>query len=234
MYRRDVGNLMSAREKPAVLTTDEPASPEHEQAGASRRLWLIVAAFVAGLAIASVLLIWWMQPDTPGDSSAEAGFARDMSIHHTQAVEMALAIRDRTQDEILRVIATDIMLTQQAQIGRIQGWLDLWDLRATGVDPAMAWMGEPTEGLMPGMATPQQIADLSTLPVADAEVQFLQLMIAHHTGGIAMAEAIIARSDQEDVVRLASAIAAGQQIEIDAMTEMLTARGESVSPMPGH
>src|ERR671921_780680 len=93
----------------------------------------------------------------PSDSSPEAGFARDMMVHHAQAVEMAEIVRDKTESEEIRTLATDIALTQQAQIGMMQGWLDVWGLSPTGTEPAMSWMGHPTEGPMPGMATPEEI-----------------------------------------------------------------------------
>ncbi|MGV9241012.1 DUF305 domain-containing protein, partial [Streptomyces nigra] len=44
----------------------------------------------------------------PGADSADAGFARDMSVHHQQAVEMAYVVRDRTDDEDVRRLAYDI------------------------------------------------------------------------------------------------------------------------------
>jgi hypothetical protein len=53
----------------------------------------------------------------PSDTSAEVGFARDMSVHHGQAVEMAFIIRDRTDDPDIRLLAYDIINTQRAQIG---------------------------------------------------------------------------------------------------------------------
>ena len=56
----------------------------------------------------------------PGDGSPEAGFARDMIVHHAQAVEMAEIVRDRTESEQIEILATDIVLTQQAQIVMIQ------------------------------------------------------------------------------------------------------------------
>ena len=56
------------------------------------------------------------------------GFARDMMVHHAQAVEMAEIVRDKTENENVRILATDIALTQQAQIGQMQGWLAVWEL----------------------------------------------------------------------------------------------------------
>jgi len=195
----------------------------------------------------------------PGDASVEAGFARDMSVHHAQAVAMAEAIRDRTTDPELKLLATDIALGQQGQIGRMSGWLDEWGLNQTSTAPPMAWirsdnllsgttdstsgtgmdgmsgmgtdsstdstMAMSADGRMPGMATRPQVSALSTLPIADAEVSFLQLMIAHHRAGVDMAQAALARTARPDVVRLATSIVNGQQAEITLMTDMLAKRG---------
>ena len=59
----------------------------------------------------------------PGNDSAEAGFARDMIVHHAQAVQMAEIVRDKTNSDDMRLLAADISLTQQGQIGIMQGWL---------------------------------------------------------------------------------------------------------------
>jgi uncharacterized protein (DUF305 family) len=50
-------------------------------------------------------------------------------------------------------------------------------------------------------------------------------MIAHHTAGVVMAQAVLARTDRPDVVRLATSIVNGQQAEITVMTDMLAKRG---------
>jgi uncharacterized protein (DUF305 family) len=118
-----------------------------------------VSMLAAGVALA---LLFASQP--PSNDSAEAGFARDMIVHHAQAVQMAEIVRDKTKSDSMRLLASDISLTQQAQIGIMQGWLGAWVLPLTGSEPAMAWMGHPTEGLMPGMATPEEIDRLYTLP----------------------------------------------------------------------
>ncbi|MFF1922628.1 DUF305 domain-containing protein [Streptomyces sp. NPDC058221] len=80
-------------------------------------------------------------PRTPSADSADAGFARDMAVHHQQAVEMSFIVRDRTKDEDVRRLAYDIANTQANQRGMLLGWLDLWELPkvAAGQEP-MAWM----------------------------------------------------------------------------------------------
>ena len=118
-----------------------------------------MAVLAAGAALAMLVA-----SVPPGNDSAEAGFARDMIVHHAQAVQMAEIVRDKTNSDDMRLLAADISLTQQGQIGIMQGWLEVWGLPITGEEPAMAWMGQPMDGLMPGMATPDEITRLSQLP----------------------------------------------------------------------
>lgn len=168
-------------------------------------------------------------PATPVNDSAEAGFARDMSTHHAQAVSMAEAIRSRTQDPLLSALATDIVLTQQSQIGRFSGWLDQWGLPITSLDAPMSWAQGHTatsmdmEG-MPGMATNDEIRQLDSLPLDQAEVLFLNLMIRHHRGGVEMAETVLTITGRDEVRRIAGSIVTSQQSEIEAMQSMLDER----------
>ena len=169
----------------------------------------------------------------PTDSSPEPGFARDMMVHHAQAVEMAEIVRDKTESEEIRTLAADIALTQQAQIGQMQGWLQVWDLPPTGTEPAMSWMGEPHEGRMPGMASPEEINDLQQAPPEEAEALFLQLMVPHHEAAVPMAQAVLKETDRKEVERLAGSIVASQQAEIELMRGLLQRRGVTVEDGEG-
>lgn len=166
---------------------------------------------------------------TPGEGSAEAGFARDMAAHHEQAVAMSLIALERSDDPLVAGLAKDIVLTQQNQIGQMFGWLDVWDLPLTGTDPPMAWMGHAVEGRMPGMASSEELAALARLSGGELDRDFLRLMIRHHEGGVPMARAILERSDNEVVRDLAGAILTSQQAEVAVMQRMLAAVTEPVS-----
>lgn len=165
----------------------------------------------------------------PGETSAEAGFARDMSTHHAQAVEMAMLAHEKATDPDVRTVAADIALTQQAQIGIMQTWLRDWHLTPTGSQPRMAWMpdggGTVSDGLMPGMATDAQRAQLRAATGHDFDVLFLQLMLNHHLGGIHMAEAGLDLSGDEQVQSLAGAMVAGQKKEITVIQALLAKLG---------
>ena len=195
---------------------------------------LILLLAAAAVLFAALALWLYLTNARPGEGSAEAGFARDMSVHHAQAVEMAEIVRDKTQSEEIRLLAADMALTQQGQIGRMQGWLDSWNLPATGAEPAMSWMGHPTEGRMPGMASPEEIGRLQNAPPAEADRLFLQLMIPHHQAAVPMAEAAMRESDRPEVENLAGAIAATQQGEIRTMKEMLEERGAEAPEGAAH
>jgi uncharacterized protein (DUF305 family) len=162
-------------------------------------------------------------PSPPSEDSAEAGFARDMFVHHAQAVQMAEIVRDRTQSDAMRLLASDISLNQQAQIGIMQSWLQVWAWLPSGTEPAMAWMGHPMNGPMPGMASPQERDRLYDLPPNTADVLFLRLMIVHHQAAIPMAEAIVKRTDEPYVRQLAHSIVVSQRAEIENMKAMIEA-----------
>ena len=188
-----------------------PASPT--------RSWPLVLLLL--VALAALAALWATMDRSPGENSLEAGFARDMMVHHDQAVAMALIILDRTEDPTMRTIATDMALTQQHQIGQMYGWLNLWGLPATGSEPAMTWMGHPTTGLMPGMATPEELAHLERLSGEEADNAFLRLMSPHHQAALPMAEAALQGSAIPAVRDLARQIADAQRVEIANMEALL-------------
>jgi uncharacterized protein (DUF305 family) len=185
---------------------------------------LFALAFTAGRVAAT--------PQNPGNGSADAGFARDMQVHHSQAVEMSRIIREQTDDVVLRTIAYDIAMTQQHQIGQMYAWLQEWGLPQSSDAERMAWMAGsghahddggtvPADGLMPGMATPEEMQALSEATGEDAERLFLELMIDHHKAGVDMAEAGVELADESEVRELARKMAASQELEITAMEELL-------------
>jgi len=191
---------------------------------------IVAGAFALGRVTAGA------EPTPPSDSAA-AGFLRDMQVHHAQAVEMALLVRDRTDDETVRTIAYDMAVTQASQSGAMYGLLDAWGLPQRSPLPAMSWtelpaldgsdggheMDPDAPAGMPGMATPEQLAALRDATGDEAVRIFLELMIPHHQGGLEMADAVLARTAVPQVVSLATGIRNAQQAEIVVMQDLLAA-----------
>jgi uncharacterized protein (DUF305 family) len=213
----------------AAQSPESAAAPPEEQAPCRPALrfglpWL-AAVLILGVLIGATGTLLAPRYARPGDDSVEAGFLRDMSTHHAQAVEMSLMAHTNSADPAVVNLAADIALTQQAQIGYMQAWLRGWELSPTGDQPPMAWMpnseGSVVDGLMPGMATPEQIARLRTATGRDLDVQYLTLMRAHHLGGIHMAEEAVALSKDKNVTWLAQTMLSGQRGEINVIDNLL-------------
>ena len=232
------------------MTIDTQPS-ETSATGRAGPRWLtvgLVAVIVAGLlavggGLAVALGIGRDEPPTA--DSVDAGFARDMSAHHLQGVEMANLAADRSQDPEIRQLAFDISSTQTNQVGRMQGWLTLWGLSVSG-GQSMAWMDGAAghdmsqmgsrpgaaDDLMPGMATEDEVTELRELTGPAFDVQFLRLMIRHHQGAKDMAEDAAANASQPVLATLARSIAETQTAEVGTMTDMLAARGGTPLPAP--
>ncbi|WP_250001940.1 DUF305 domain-containing protein [Actinoplanes sp. M2I2] len=214
---------MSVTTDPGAAAT--VAAPGGDTPARGSRPWPVVAALILGLllGVAAGLLI--PRFTHPGNDSAEAGFLRDMSTHHAQAVEMSMLAHANSTNPRIVTLSGDIALTQHGQIGYMQAWLRDWDLSPTGTQPAMAWMpdsaGSVVNGLMPGMATPEQLDSLRKASGNALDVQFLTLMRAHHLGGIHMAQEAIELSDDENIDWLAQTMVSGQQSELALIDSLL-------------
>jgi uncharacterized protein (DUF305 family) len=200
---------------------------------------LVAAALAVGVLIGS-MLVRQSTFAVPADTSVEAGFARDMQAHHTQAVDLSRMVRDSTDDEEVRTLALDILLTQQNQAGQMAGWLATWGLPQSSSRPPMAWAGGHDHSgsddagaagfeAMPGWVSTEDRARLEAAEGVEAERLFLQLMIPHHRGGVEMAEMALETAEAPQVRSLAGSIVRSQRAEITVLETMLEARGGPVS-----
>ena len=220
--------------------SDEPTT------GNPRRWFIVVVALVliAGLAFAVGRFSTFgaqAAASAPGTNSPEAGFSRDMQVHHAQAIEMAMDIYRKTEDDELRVLSYDIATGQAGQRGEMFDWLVKWRLPQSG-GPMMQWMdaseaghahgGSSAEPMTDeeahaamGMASASEIAALKAATGQEADCQFLTLMIRHHEGAIPMAEALLDLGSDPRALEVATAIKNGQTAEIAAMQSIQTRLG---------
>jgi uncharacterized protein (DUF305 family) len=178
-----------------------------------------VVALVLAVALIGGMLGWLVRDagvDERGDA-VDVGFLHDMRAHHEQAGQMAyifLGLDDTAPG--LRSIARDILVGQNIEIGRmIQMLRDMGRPEAAETEDAMAWMGMPTNVReMPGMATDEELEQLATASGAAADELFVELMVAHHEGGIHMAERGAAEASLDKVRSMAQSMVVGQGGEI--------------------
>jgi uncharacterized protein (DUF305 family) len=229
-----------------------PEDPEDDDSGdwGGEASWVrpfLVVAAVLGLLLlgaAGGLLIGLPgqdEPIVPTAGSVDVGFAQDMSVHHQQAVEMAGWERDHSSDPVLVQLAADIENTQNSQVGRMQGWLDLWGAAQQPVGGQyMAWMSEPTHDhgggaavtTMPGMATSADLAALRAATGPTLDVKWLQLMLRHHQGAVGMLQYAADHAAVPQLRNLAAQMLTAQTAEIDYLTQLLGQRGGQPLPPP--
>jgi uncharacterized protein (DUF305 family) len=217
--------MMPVTTEPGAADTAAPVNGSHPERGFHFGVGWLAALLIVGLLLGAGGALYATRNVHPGDDSAEAGFLRDMSTHHAQAVEMSMIAHANSANDQIVSLSADIALTQHGQIGYMQAWLRDWSLSPTGSRPAMSWMpnaqGAVVNGLMPGMATPEQLTRLRTATGTALDVQFLTLMRQHHLGGIHMAQAILEQSDNKDVTWLAGTMVSSQQGEINLIDSLL-------------
>lgn len=181
---------------------------------------VVTAAILAGM-------VGWMIGDSRSElahGEIDTGFLQDMREHHDQAVYMSFVYNSLPDtDSGLRTVATSIIIGQNQEIGRMVELLRVFgEPEANEGDTSMAWMGMPVErGQMPGMASEEDLDKLATLSGREADEFFVQLMTAHHDGGIHMAEYASGNAENDEVRALATSIMTSQRDEIAEMQREL-------------
>jgi uncharacterized protein (DUF305 family) len=149
------------------------------------------------------------------NNAADVTFVTDMIPHHQQAVKMSALVPDRSTDPAVIKLAATISAEQGPEIETMKGFLAAWN--AGGADH----QGHDGEMSMPGMVDEASMTKLGTLRGADFDRLWLQSMVGHHEGAIAMAKTEIADGANADAKTLAEQIVTAQQAEIDQMKQML-------------
>lgn len=106
----------------------------------------------------------------------------------------------------------------------IQLLRDFGESEVNTTDVAMSWMGEPVDlDRMPGMATTEDLVQLRAASGAEADRIFVTLMVAHHQGGIHMAQHAVDHGAVDEVRDMARSMVTHQTGEIAEMNGLLAA-----------
>ncbi|MFJ8964691.1 DUF305 domain-containing protein [Lentzea sp. NPDC102401] len=169
-------------------------------------------------------------PDTPGGSAstvapsdvsgviqappndADREYVSMMIAHHEQALAMTRFAPERAQNETVKGLADRIRYSQEPEIGAMKQWQRTFNAIGTHGD----------HGLMPGMATQDQLNALGAARGKDFDRMFLELMIKHHEGAIKMATDVRGAGANVQVEEMADDVVATQSDEINRMKKLLT------------
>jgi uncharacterized protein (DUF305 family) len=173
----------------------------------------------------------------PRYSPADVEFMQGMIGHHAQAIDMAALVPSRTTNQSIRILGQRITISQTDEIHLMQSWLKARGQAAP--DPATArehhhdGMGDMGGMLMPGMLTPDQMAQLAGAKDVEFDRLFLQFMIQHHQGALTMVRTLFdtqGAAQEIPTFRYASGVDTDQRIEIARMQKMLAALPASHEP----
>jgi uncharacterized protein (DUF305 family) len=145
--------------------------------------------------------------------AADIRFVQMMIPHHEQALEMAALVPDRAAGDKVKALADRIDVAQKGEITRMRSWL-----REHGQS---AHHGHGASSNMPGMATPQQMAQLEEATGKDFDRLFLTLMITHHEGALTMAKEALTKGRDVLIQEMAQEVMVTQTAEINRMWTLL-------------
>lgn len=167
-------------------------------------------------------------------NDADVAFAQGMIPHHEQAIEMAeMALENSDSDEV-KDLATRIKTAQGPEIERMKGWLEDWDEPVQAKDgggmSGMEMGGGSSSG--EGMMSDKDMKEMSAASGAAFDELFLEGMIAHHKGAVAMAEIELEEGEFPAAKTLAQEIVDAQEAEIAEMEALLEGGSATTTTTP--
>ncbi|MGW0615752.1 DUF305 domain-containing protein [Streptomyces sp. NPDC002788] len=149
-------------------------------------------------------------------NAADTAFAQGMIPHHRQAVEMADLAPSRAQSAEVKKLAEQIKKAQDPEIKTLSGWLTSWGEKV----PAEGAMDHSAHGTG-GMMTTEEMNELEKASGKAFDTAFMEMMIKHHEGAVAMAKTEKTEGAFPDAKKMADAIITSQTAEIEKMNELL-------------
>jgi uncharacterized protein (DUF305 family) len=174
------------------------------------------------------------QTSTAADSAGQAehndqdiAFAQGMIPHHQQAVDMAGMATEKASSQQVKDLASRIEGAQDPEIQQLTAMLEQWGAPTEPTTPS-------SESSMPGMdhgdmsggssghgmMTDEAMQQLEAATGADFDRMWVQMMIEHHQGAVAMAKTELEKGENAEAKALAQKIVTAQEAEITEMQAM--------------
>lgn len=153
----------------------------------------------------------------PGYTVADVEFMQMMMGHHAQAVVMSeLAGRQGAGPQV-QTLSQRIDLSQRDEMDFMAGWLEARGQQVPTPEQMSAMV-------MPGLVSQENMARLAAAEGTEFDRLFLEFMIEHHIGAVAMVEDLFAHPDaaqDSEIFPFAVDVAADQMDEIHIMERIL-------------
>ena len=155
-------------------------------------------------------------------NGVDLAFVEQMIPHHVGAVEMAQYGLQNGESEYIRTLSASIIRSQNIEIATMRKIAA--QLRAAGIRPVALGLTAAQMGMN---------HDTSHLVGASPfDVVFVDMMIPHHEGALAMSKVLFARGTGARTRALAQQIASSQTLEIQQMRQFRLQVAGSAAPGP--
>lgn len=168
-------------------------------------------------------------PEEGAWNQADAAFVTGMIEHHLQALEIAALAPDRAESDAVRSFAERVTAAQGPEVHALASWLQARDLAVpegadgdggTGPRVPEGSAHEHGDGVS-GMLSDEQLAALEAASGPEFDRLFLEGMIQHHEGALAMVDVVLVEGEDLFANEIAAETASGQGGEIDRMRDLL-------------
>lgn len=151
------------------------------------------------------------QTTSKGDDAMpyDLQFIDSLTKHHQMAVEMAKAGEKKFEHQPLKAAAKKIIVDQTKEIAQLRQWRDQWYPGAAAAENMQ----------MPGMSKSMNMdmSHMQTMSGNALDLMFIDMMIQHHQGALAMGQDALAKAEHQELKDLAKKIIDAQKKEIDQM-----------------
>ena len=122
----------------------------------------------------------------------------------------------------MKLLGQRISVSQADEMNMMRSWL-----KARGQEIPAEHAHHMPGGMMPGMLTPEQMAELTAATGEAFDKLFLRYMIQHHEGALTMVDELFktpGAGQEGDINAFAADVDSDQRMEIDRMRALLGSR----------
>lgn len=155
----------------------------------------------------------------PADANYDLRFIDAMIPHHQGAIEMATDALSKSQRPQIKRLARYIITDQNQEIAQLKQWRQAWYPKAGTT--AMVYDSQMGNTMAMSPAQMQGMMMKGDLGPANAQydLRFLNAMIPHHEGAVAMSQDALHKSRRPEIKSLAQRIITNQQREMHEMQQ---------------
>jgi uncharacterized protein (DUF305 family) len=152
-------------------------------------------------------------------TAADVKFMQGMIGHHAQAVEMVDLLNQNSTNPDMKRLGLRIKVSQDDEMNMMRKWL-----ADRGQEIPGPHAHHMPGGMMPGMLSDEEMAQLAAAKGKEFDRMFLRGMIKHHGGAITMVDELFntpGAGQEGGIFAFASDVNSDQRMEIDRMGAML-------------